>query len=132
MYAKDKGMGCLRGGCLTLLVIFLLIPTFGHLVADTAGNALSLRPLNQFVVAILFTVNAVLYVLFLRYVLFRAPGRLGECIGNIAWIPFERRIGELRSLHFKGVVDGALLIASSSLPVALALIERVLITKLME
>ena len=132
MYAKDKGMGCVRGGCLTLLVIFLLIPTFGHLVADTAGNALSLRPLNQFVVAILFTVNAVLYVLFLRYVLFRAPGRLGECIGNIAWIPFKKGAGGLRSLHREGVRDGFLLIVSSSLPMTLALIERLLITKLME
>jgi hypothetical protein len=43
VYTKDRGMGCVRGGCLTLLVIFLLIPTFGCLVADIAANTLSLR-----------------------------------------------------------------------------------------
>ena len=132
MYSKNEEFGCVRGGCLSLLLVFLLLPTLGSLTGDIAGNVLSLRPLNPLVVAILFSLDTALYVLFLRYVLFRKPGRLGKCVGNIAMIPFDKSAGGLRSLHRDGVVDGFLLILSSCLPSALAFFQRLLITKLME
>jgi hypothetical protein len=93
---------------------------------------MSLRRLETYVVAILVPVNAILYVLFLKDIQFRAPGRLSECAGIIMKIAFSNDRAGIRTIPFECIRDGFMLIASSTLLSMLAAVERALITKLME